>query len=81
METYENELMPDDHPYYARVVRVASRILKANGDLEQLRGKEWTITVVEQPDRNAFVLPVRLSTIKYIELKMRAKMYNGKSRA
>ena len=59
MDAYDANILPDNDPVYDRVARVANRILKANRDLEQLHGKDWTITVVQDDTKNAFVLPVR----------------------
>lgn len=54
---FENELLPEHHPYYDRVARVATRILKANQELPQVKEKNWTISVIGEDERNAFVLP------------------------
>ena len=51
-------MLPDSDPTYARVAKVANRLLKANVDIKQVHGKEWTISVIENDERNAFVLPV-----------------------
>ena len=51
------EILPDSHQLYSRVARVANRLLAGNRDLRQIYDKQWTITVVDQPVRNAFVLP------------------------
>ncbi len=59
LEHYQDWLVPSKHSAYATVARVSNRILKANRDLEQIYGKDWTITVVDDPTKNAFVLPVR----------------------
>ena len=39
------------------MTRVASRILKSNSDLKEIGGKNWTVTVIDRGDKNAFVLP------------------------
>jgi len=55
------ELGPDivqhRHPIYERVVNVSNRILQGNRDIRQIYDKNWTVTVVDQPVKNAFVLP------------------------
>ena len=58
MDAYDENIVPDSDPVYDRVARVANTILKCNKDLEQLHGKDWTITVVKDETKNAFVLPV-----------------------
>ena len=50
----EGLVLPQTHPYAARVVRMANRIIMAN---EELKDKNWTVTVVEDPTQNAMVLP------------------------
>ncbi|XP_059099338.1 metalloendopeptidase OMA1, mitochondrial-like [Tigriopus californicus] len=57
LETYERHLLPGRHPAYARVSGVANRILKANKDYQEIYGKDWTVTVIQDKERNAFVLP------------------------
>ena len=59
MSSNQEILLPANNPIYARIARVANRILKANAaQFEQLRDKEWTISVLEEETPNAFVLPV-----------------------
>ncbi len=62
IEMYDNSgaVLSETHPYYDRIARVTSRILKANKDLAQVKEKTWSITVVAQEEQNAFVLPVRI---------------------
>ena len=57
LEDHEDDLLPDTDPTYARVATVANRLLKANVDVQQIYGKEWTISVIKDDKRNAFVLP------------------------
>ena len=54
----EKAILPNHHPAYTRIVHISNRIIKSNQDIEQLRGKQWTVTVVEDGQKNAFVLPV-----------------------
>lgn len=55
---FSPEIVPPGHPIYRRVVRVANRILQGNNTLPQVKGKSWSVTVVDRPDvTNAFVLP------------------------
>ncbi len=58
MEDFSGKIVPPQHPCYRRVTRVANRLLKANKDLPQIYTKNWTVTVLEDPSFNAFVLPV-----------------------
>ena len=57
LEDHEDDLLPESDPSYERVAIVANRLLKANVDVEQIYGKEWTISVIKKDDQNAFVLP------------------------
>ncbi|CAG7726591.1 unnamed protein product [Allacma fusca] len=60
VESFKPLIVPANprDPAYRRVSRVANNILKSNKDLEQIRNKEWTITVVnDETIQNAFVLP------------------------
>jgi len=45
------------NPIYKRVVQVSNRLLQGNKDLRPIYDKNWTVTVVDQPVKNAFVLP------------------------
>ena len=40
-----------------RVATIAARILNSNNDYEEIKNKKWTISVIDQEDKNAFVLP------------------------
>ena len=53
-------MMSPHHPYFQRVQRVASRLIKANADtMQQLGPKNWKCYVIDEPKTiNAFVLPV-----------------------
>ena len=57
LEEYSQDILPNVRPEYTRVARVSNRILKGNKDLRQIYDKTWTVTVVDQPIQNAFVLP------------------------
>ena len=52
------DILPTNNTSYARIARVAHRIIAANKDLGEISKKEWTITVIDDPQKNAFVLPV-----------------------
>ncbi len=76
LEEFGEDLLPDKHPAYARVARVANRILRANRDLQQVHGKDWTITVVNSDIKNAFVLPVRKKTF-FLNIKTHLSSLKG----
>ncbi len=58
--------MPNTHPTYAQIIKIAQRIVSANQDLQFFRDQKWTVWVVDNKEPNAFVLPVSwtLSGIK-----------------
>jgi len=51
------DILPTNNTSYTRIARVAHRIIAANKDLGEISKKEWTITVIDDPQKNAFVLP------------------------
>ena len=57
IEDFKEDLLPLDHIEYERVARVCNRIANGNKDLRQIYDKNWTITVIDLPIENAFVLP------------------------
>ena len=57
LEEYSEHILPNVRPEYSRVSRVSNKILNGNKDLRQIYDKTWTVTVVDQPVQNAFVLP------------------------
>ena len=65
MQEFKDHLVPQHYPIYGRVARVANKILRSNADFDQIKDKNWTITVIEDPQRNAFVLPVSIAIKKF----------------
>jgi len=57
LQENENCIIPSNNHLYERVVRVSNQLLKGNRDLRQIYDKSWTVTVIDQPVKNAFVLP------------------------
>lgn len=57
LEQNEGRLLPHTHPAYRRLINIIERILKANQDLQAVQDKEWSLTVVDEPIKNAYVLP------------------------
>jgi len=57
LSDHHDNIVPEGDPVYAEVSRIANRILHANRDWRQIYDKEWTLTVVDTPETNAFVLP------------------------
>lgn len=66
LKQYRGRVLPPGHPASRAVRRVGRRIaaratelagLGVPGQLAHLRGIEWTFTVIDSPEVNAFVLP------------------------
>ncbi|KAL0275077.1 UNVERIFIED_CONTAM: hypothetical protein PYX00_003055 [Menopon gallinae] len=48
-------IVPPSHPFYHRTSRVCMSLLQANSDLPEIRGKTWSVFVIDRPDvLNAF---------------------------
>lgn len=54
---FQDQIVPERHPVYDKVAKVANQILRGNRDFRQIYDKDWTVTVVDDPMKNAFVLP------------------------
>jgi len=57
LEELGPSILPASHIHYQRVASVSNKLLMGNRDVRQIYDKQWTVTVVDQPTRNAFVLP------------------------
>ncbi|XP_042887339.1 metalloendopeptidase OMA1, mitochondrial-like [Penaeus japonicus] len=57
MAQFADKKMPADHPMVKRVSSVGNRLLQANNSIPQLYTKVWTVTVIDDPTVNCFVLP------------------------
>ncbi|XP_076355060.1 metalloendopeptidase OMA1, mitochondrial-like [Tachypleus tridentatus] len=56
LEAFQSQVLPQTHVACQRVAGVANRLLRSNKDLEQIYDKKWSVTVVNNPTENAFVL-------------------------
>ncbi|XP_030852016.1 metalloendopeptidase OMA1, mitochondrial-like isoform X1 [Strongylocentrotus purpuratus] len=56
-ETYKDSFVPTDHKIYGIISGIVMQLIKANQDVSQIRNQTWTIHVVDQNIKNAFVLP------------------------
>ncbi|KAK2589191.1 hypothetical protein KPH14_002003 [Odynerus spinipes] len=59
LEQHKELLVSRDHPAYKRLVRIIKNILIKNKDLISINEKEWTLTIVDSPLKNAYVIPER----------------------
>jgi len=60
LKAHEKDLVPKTHPAYKRLLRVIEKILVANKDLKSIRDTEWTLTVINTPLSNSYILPVNI---------------------
>ncbi|EFN74437.1 Metalloendopeptidase OMA1, mitochondrial [Camponotus floridanus] len=72
LKAHKKDLVPKTHPAYKRLLRVIEKILVANKDLKSIRDTEWTLTVINTPLSNSYILPggnifVSLDILKIIE--------------
>ncbi|XP_071553853.1 metalloendopeptidase OMA1, mitochondrial-like [Temnothorax nylanderi] len=72
LEAHKQDLVPHSHPAYKRLVRVIERIFTSNKDLKSMRDTQWTLTVINTPLTNSYILPggnifVSLDILKIIE--------------
>ncbi|XP_077263885.1 metalloendopeptidase OMA1, mitochondrial-like [Temnothorax americanus] len=72
LEVHKQDLVPHSHPVYKRLVRVIERIFTSNKDLKSMRDTQWTLTVINTPLTNSYILPggnifVSLDILKIIE--------------
>ena len=56
-------ILPASHPSTVRVKAVVDRILLANWDIEEMKGKNWGVAVIDSSEENAFVLPVSILNV------------------
>ncbi|KAI8510044.1 metalloendopeptidase [Branchiostoma belcheri] len=57
LQDFGEDLVGPDHPGYKLVSNVTNWLVKNNQDIPQVRDITWTVHVVNQPIKNAFVLP------------------------
>uniref|UniRef100_A0A131XDM5 Metalloendopeptidase OMA1, mitochondrial n=1 Tax=Hyalomma excavatum TaxID=257692 RepID=A0A131XDM5_9ACAR len=56
-ELFKPHLLPSIHPVYHRVVRVANQLLHGNKDIPEIHDVTWSVSVIDSPMKNAFVMP------------------------
>ena len=61
MESFKDLYIPPTHPLYDIVLKTAQRIVKANQDFPGMKEQKWSIHVIDDEEKNAFVLAVSLS--------------------
>lgn len=53
MQQFGNQILPDSHPKSRMVQRVLNRLIPHSG----LEGEQWEVHVINDPMKNAFVIP------------------------
>lgn len=60
LEKFSEFVMPESHPVYKKIKKLAMHILESNKDVKNISHFDWSIIVIDAPDvSNSFVLPVR----------------------
>lgn len=59
-------MVTKDHPAYKRLIKIIENILIKNKDLISAEDKNWTLTIVDSPVKNAYVLPARIKERKIL---------------
>ncbi|XP_045157835.2 metalloendopeptidase OMA1, mitochondrial-like [Mercenaria mercenaria] len=72
LDLYNNKTLPPTHQFYNMVLQTAQSIVRANQDFPGMKEQKWVIHVVEDEERNAFVLPnghifVFTGMLKFVE--------------
>ncbi|XP_064604801.1 metalloendopeptidase OMA1, mitochondrial-like [Liolophura sinensis] len=57
VQKYADICLPTSHPYYKSVVEITRRLVSSNHDFPRIKERTWTVNIVDDPERNAFVLP------------------------
>lgn len=60
LQEFKSILLPKTHPTYSKLLRVTAKLINANRDLPNFKNKKWTLTVIDSPSKNAYVLPVSI---------------------
>ena len=58
LDKLKDNILPGTDPRHTLLLKVAQRIVAANSELEELKGMQWKIYIVDDPEVNAQVLPV-----------------------
>ncbi|XP_069184319.1 metalloendopeptidase OMA1, mitochondrial isoform X2 [Procambarus clarkii] len=66
MAQFGHQRLPQNHHMVDQVQRVGNRILQANNIIPQLYTKIWTVTVIDDPSDNCFVLPAEQLSHGYL---------------
>ncbi|XP_058792413.1 metalloendopeptidase OMA1, mitochondrial-like isoform X2 [Phymastichus coffea] len=72
LQEFQSILLPKTHPIYSKLLRITAKLINANRDLPNFKNKKWTLTVIDSPLKNAYVLPggnifVFLGTLQMVE--------------
>ncbi|XP_008210236.1 metalloendopeptidase OMA1, mitochondrial-like [Nasonia vitripennis] len=72
LQEFQSILLPKTHPTYSKLLRVTAKLINANRDMPNFKNKKWTLTVVDSPLKNAYVLPggnifVFMGTLQMVE--------------
>ncbi|KAF7393584.1 hypothetical protein HZH68_010403 [Vespula germanica] len=54
LEEHKGLLVAKDHPAYKRLIKIIENILIKNRDLISIENKNWTLTIIDSPIKNAY---------------------------
>ncbi|KAL2713775.1 hypothetical protein V1478_016332 [Vespula squamosa] len=54
LEEHKGLLIPKEHPAYKRLIKIIEKILIKNKDLITVENKNWTLTIINSPIKNAY---------------------------
>uniref|UniRef100_T1JGZ0 Uncharacterized protein n=1 Tax=Strigamia maritima TaxID=126957 RepID=T1JGZ0_STRMM len=57
VKMHQNRILPPNHNAYAFVKRVTDKLVQGNADIPQMHRHPWSITIINDPTFNSFVLP------------------------
>ena len=62
-------MLPSGHPFYDIVLNIARRLVTTNQDFPGMASHKWTIWIVKNDEKNAFVLPVSANRTAHVIIK------------
>nr|XP_014348003.1 PREDICTED: metalloendopeptidase OMA1, mitochondrial [Latimeria chalumnae] len=57
MEEYKDKMLPETDPRFQAVLKIVHHLAERNKDIREVAEMNWVVHVIENPERNAFVLP------------------------
>ncbi|XP_078457162.1 metalloendopeptidase OMA1, mitochondrial isoform X3 [Lampetra planeri] len=68
MEEYKDNILPESHAAHRAVALAVQQLVERNQDVAQVASTPWTVSVVDLPKANAYVLPAeKASFLHFID--------------